>query len=73
MARAGVPVGTVQEWMGHADPATTQIYMHYAQRATDAALIDSAFGPSLATNLRVAWVTDANSANREARRHWAHA
>jgi hypothetical protein len=32
--------------MGHADLATTQIYMHYAPRATDAALIDSAFGSS---------------------------
>ena len=50
MARAGVPVGTIQEWMGHADLATTQIYMHYAPRATDAALIDSAFGSKPGTN-----------------------
>lgn len=71
MARKGVPVGTIQEWMGHADLATTQIYMHYAPRATDAALIESAFGPSDSptnppTNLRVIDGTDANSANEEA-------
>jgi integrase len=56
MARAGAPVGTIQEWMGHADLATTQIYMHYAPRSTDAALIDAAFvaqpGTNPGTNLR---------------------
>jgi integrase len=31
MARQGVPVGTIQAWMGHADLATTQLYMHYAR------------------------------------------
>ncbi|HWV85039.1 MAG TPA: tyrosine-type recombinase/integrase [Capillimicrobium sp.] len=44
MARQGVPVGTIQAWMGHADLATTQLYMHYAPRARDAAMIDAAFG-----------------------------
>jgi integrase len=43
LARAGRPVGDIQAWMGHADLATTMIYMHHAPRARDAALIDSAF------------------------------
>ena len=66
MARAGVPVGTIQAWMGHADLATTQIYMHHAPRAADAALIDSAFGAggpatNLATKLRILGGTEGNS------------
>jgi integrase len=44
MARAGVPVSTIQAWMGHADLQTTQIYMHYAPAQEDAARIDAAFG-----------------------------
>jgi integrase len=44
MARQGVPVGTIQAWMGHADLATTQLYMHYAPKQNDAADIDAAFG-----------------------------
>lgn len=43
MARAGVPVTTIQAWMGHADLETTQIYMHYAPAETDANQIDAAF------------------------------
>lgn len=45
MVRAGVPVGTIQAWMGHADLATTQLYMHYAPAQQDAARIEAAFGP----------------------------
>lgn len=43
MARKGVPVGTIQAWMGHADLGTTQIYMHYAPQDRDADLIGEAF------------------------------
>lgn len=46
MARAGVPVGTIQAWIGHADLSTTQLYMHYAPAQHDAARIDAAFGPA---------------------------
>jgi len=45
MARAGVPVTTIQAWMGHADIQTTQIYMHYAPAHGDAGAIDDAFRP----------------------------
>ena len=35
MAAAGVPMRTLQEWMGHADIKTTLIYAHYAPNPTD--------------------------------------
>jgi integrase len=65
MARQGVPVGTIQAWMGHADLTTTQLYMHYAPADRDAAIIDAAFGlaTNLDTNLRVAGGTEPNSEN----------
>jgi integrase/recombinase XerC len=43
LARAGWPVGDIQAMMGHADIATTQIYMHYAPRHDQAARIAAAF------------------------------
>lgn len=43
-AAAGVPLRLLQEWMGHADPTTTAIYMHYAPDAVRGQdLIDRAF------------------------------
>ena len=63
MARQGVPVGTIQAWMGDADLATTQLYMHYAPAARDAAIIDAAFGPGTnpGTKLSVVGGTERNS------------
>lgn len=46
MAAAGVPTRTLQEWMGHADAQTTQVYAHYAPRAADAQLVANAFKPN---------------------------
>jgi integrase len=46
MAAAGAPLRAIQEWMGHADPATTAIYAHYAPDPTHGAdLVNRAFGP----------------------------
>ena len=61
MARQGVPLGTIQAWMGHADLATTQLYMHYAPAAHDAAMIDAAFAgtpTNLTINLRAVGGTE---------------
>ncbi|MGI8594033.1 MAG: tyrosine-type recombinase/integrase [Solirubrobacteraceae bacterium] len=44
MAGQGVPMRTLQEWMGHRDFKTTLIYADYAPSASEAVLIEAAFG-----------------------------
>ena len=44
MAAAGVPIRTVQAWMGHADIATTQRYAHYAPSPYEVEWVSRAFG-----------------------------
>jgi hypothetical protein len=46
MAAAGVPMRTIQEWMGHRDIQTTQRYADYAPRTRDAELVAAAFAPA---------------------------
>ena len=43
MAAAGVPLRTIQHWMGHADAKTTQIYAHYQPSEHEAELVERAF------------------------------
>ena len=43
MAAAGVPMRTLQEWLGHRDFATTLIYADYQPSAREADLVDEAF------------------------------
>jgi integrase len=45
MAAAGVPMRTVQEWMGHRDYQTTLRYADYAPSLHEAALVEAAFAP----------------------------
>ncbi len=43
MAASGVPLRTIQHWMGHADSKTTQIYAHYQPSDAEADTVDIAF------------------------------
>lgn len=43
MAAAGVPMRTIQEWMGHRDFRTTLIYADYAPGAHEVELVNGAF------------------------------
>ena len=40
---AKADIRRVQEWMGHADVATTMKYLHYVERPDEAALVAEAF------------------------------
>jgi integrase len=54
LAAAGTPLRAIQEWMGHADAKTTEVYRHYAPDPTGgAALVERAFatGPNLGPKL----------------------
>jgi integrase len=42
-AAAGVPLRTLQAWMGHADVKTTMVYTHYAPGANEAELVNGVF------------------------------
>jgi integrase len=43
MAAAGTPMRTLQQWMGHADSKTTQIYAHHQPSDQEADAVDRAF------------------------------
>jgi site-specific recombinase XerD len=43
MAASGVPMRTLQEWMGHKHISTTERYADYAPRATEGEMISAAF------------------------------
>lgn len=42
-AAGGVPLRTIQQWMGHASITTTEIYASFMPREGDAAVIEAAF------------------------------
>jgi integrase len=46
MAAAGVPMRTLQEWMGHRDIKTTQRYADYAPSPHESALMERAWTSS---------------------------
>jgi hypothetical protein len=53
MAAAGVPMRTIQEWMGHRDFKTTLIYADYAPAANEAELVNAAFARGASINLSI--------------------
>ena len=71
LAARGVPLRTLQEYLGHADAKTTQIYQHYAPSAHEVELVNDAFDPAhelgsnLGSNLNAA---GANSDHQGSRR-----
>jgi integrase len=50
MAAAGVPLRTLQEWMGHRDFKTTLIYADYAPSAHESEMAEQAFSKDLTTS-----------------------
>jgi integrase len=56
LAGQGVPMRTLQEWMGHRDIQTTQRYADYCPNAGERTVVEAAFGrgTNSSTNLRTA-------------------
>jgi integrase len=44
LAATGVPLRAIQEFLGHSDLKTTQIYAHYARSEQEVQLVNAAFG-----------------------------
>ncbi len=67
MAASGVSMRTLQEWLGHRDIATTQIYTDYAPSAHEAAYIQAAFGAGSTTDPAPRWETPNGVRRRSSR------
>lgn len=65
MAAAGVPMRTLQEWMGHRDFKTTLIYADYAPAANEAELVNAAFARGASINLSINLSKSGGSSNQE--------
>jgi integrase len=43
LASSGQPIRAIQEFLGHADIKTTQVYAHYAPSAREVEMVNQAF------------------------------
>jgi integrase len=50
LAASGQPLRTIQEFLGHADSKTTQIYAHYAPSEREVQMVNDAFAPEARTD-----------------------
>jgi integrase len=57
MAASGVPMRTLQEWLGHRDLKTTEIYADYQPNARESEWVEAAFGHKLGHKLSETEVT----------------
>ena len=62
LAASGQPLRTIQEFLGHADAATTQIYAHYAPSAHEVQIVNAAFAPEADEVARA--ITGSNSGSK---------
>ena len=65
MAAAGVPMRTLQEWMGHRDFKTTLIYADYAPAENEAEIVNAAFARGESINLSINLSKSASNSNQE--------
>jgi integrase len=64
MAAAGVPMRTLQEWMGHRDFKTTLIYADYApDQSREREMVEQAFAPAVINPVIKPSETEENSAH----------
>jgi hypothetical protein len=49
LAASGQPMRMIQEFLGHADSKTTQIYTHYAPSEHEVKIVNEAFVPKAET------------------------
>jgi integrase len=47
MAAAGVPLRTIQHWIGHADAKTTQVYARYQPSEAEVQVVGATFGGTM--------------------------
>ncbi len=64
MAAAGAPLRAIQEWMGHRDHQTTQVYADYSPDPSQGAVwAEAAFG--VGTNLATSLSESGNNSEQE--------